>query len=163
MPHVEPDRKLVISVLDRLIDREPRVSSESAEQAARRLGDLKAAIKRDLEWLLNTKRAAARPPESLGPAADSVLNYGLPDISNLSLGSPHDRDRLRRVLEEAVARFEPRLSGVRVTLEGSRDDERSLHFRIDATLDLEPEPEPITFDSVLQLQTKSFVVQGDQG
>jgi type VI secretion system protein ImpF len=48
-----------------------------------------------------------------------------------------------------------------VTLEAGRESERSLHFRIDAVLQVEPESEPVTFDSVLQLNNKAFVVKGE--
>ena len=41
------------------------------------------------------------------------------------------------------------------------EHERAIHFRIDAMLKVEPEPEPVTFDSLLKLDTKSFVVRGD--
>lgn len=160
MPAPGADEKLQTSILDRLIDLEPRTRSESADRAARHLVDIKKALRRDLEWLLNTKRppipALARP----GPLADSVLGYGIPDLSALSLANLHDRERLRRMLQEAVARFEPRLTGVSVTLVEGRRDERSLHFRIDGLLDIEPHPEVVSFDSAIQLHTRAIEVKG---
>jgi len=35
-----------------------------------------------------------------------------------------------------------------------------VHFRIDALLRLDPAPEPVTFDTVLQLGTQQYVVKG---
>lgn len=160
MPTPGPEEKLQPSILDRLIDTDPRTTSEPADRAASQLAEIKQALRRDLEWLLNTKRpplaALARP----GPLADSVLGYGMPDISSLSLANIHDRDRLRRILQEAVARFEPRLTGVVVTLVEGRRDERSLHFRIDGLLDVEPHPEVVSFDSAIHLHTKAIEVEG---
>ncbi len=89
-----------------------------------------------------------------------MLGYGMPDISALSLANPHDRERLRRMLQDAVARFEPRLLKVSVTLEEGRRDERSLHFRIDGLIDVDPEPEVVSFDSAISLHTQGHRGRG---
>ena len=39
-------------------------------------------------------------------------------------------------------------------------NDRALRFRIEALLRVEPAPEPVTFDAVLQLNTQKYVVQG---
>lgn len=158
IPH--PEQKLQASILDRLIDLEPRVSTEPHDRASRHLAEIKQALRRDLEWLLNTKRPPLAALNRPGPLAESTLGYGVPDISALSLANLHDRDRLRRMLQDAVARFEPRLTGVTVTLVEGRRDERSLHFRIDGLLDVEPHPEVVSFDSAIHLHTKAIEVEG---
>jgi type VI secretion system protein ImpF len=61
----------------------------------------------------------------------------------------------------AIQRFEPRLADVAVTLVEGREFDRTLRFRIDALLKVDPAPEPVTFDSLLQLHTKAFVVKAD--
>lgn len=161
MPQPGPTEKLQTSILDKLIDLEPRVSSEPNDRAGRNLAELKQALRRDLEWLLNSKRATLPALARPGPLADSVLGYGLPDISTLSLSNPHDRERLRRLIQEAIRRFEPRLEQVSVTLEEGRRDERSLHFRIDGVLDVDPQPEVVSFDSALHLHNKVIEVEGN--
>ena len=90
----------------------------------------------------------------------SLVTYGLPDFSSLSALSMDDRNRIRRALEQAIATFEPRLERVRVTLEPPREQDRTLRFRIEALLRVEPAPEPVTFDAVLRLNTQEYVVQG---
>ena len=62
-------------------------------------------------------------------------------------------------MEEAITVFEPRLLRVRVALEAPRERDRGLHFRIDALLRVDPTPEPVTFDAVLQLNTQQYVIQ----
>ena len=161
MPRPLADQKLSPSVLDRLIDEAPRASRESDDAPAWSLDRAKAAVKRDLEWLLNSRKILARLPDEPGHLGHSVLTYGLPDLASASLNNPADQARLRRAIVESIARFEPRLARVEVTLEPARELERAIHFRIDAMLEVEPEPEPVTFDSVLRLDTKSFVVRGD--
>jgi len=163
LPRVDPDLGLVPSVLDRLIVLRPKVSTEPQETRSHRLAQMKVAVKRDLEWLLNTKRPALDLPEAFRQLDWTALTFGLPDLTTSSLKSPDDQHRLRRVVLEAIRRYEPRLTQVTVTLEKSREFERALRFRIDALLLVEPTPEPVTFDSMLQLQTKSFVVQDGPG
>jgi type VI secretion system protein ImpF len=72
----------------------------------------------------------------------------------------NDRNRIRRALEQAIATFEPRFERVRVNLELPREQDRTLRFRIEALLRVEPAPEPVTFDAVLRLNTQEYVVQG---
>jgi type VI secretion system protein ImpF len=47
-----------------------------------------------------------------------------------------------------------------VSLDTPRNDDRGLRFRIDAFLRVDPAPEAVTFDAVLQLNTQQYVVQG---
>src|SRR5579863_8590318 len=65
MDRVNAESDLVASVLDRLIDHEPDVSTEPQVNRAARLGQVKESIKRDLEWLLNTKRTIVDLPGEL--------------------------------------------------------------------------------------------------
>lgn len=154
-----PKQELVASVLDRLIDQEPRTSAEPEPQRSMGVAQLKAAVKRDLEWLLNARRLLVDPPGDAPLLRDSLLTFGLPDFTHANLGILENQGELRRIIEEAIARFEPRLSRVAVTmLEGSPTD-RSLRFRIDAVLDIEPAPEAITFDSLLQVPTNAIIVK----
>src|ERR1022692_61546 len=60
---------VTLSVLDRLIDKDPKVSMEVPLTRAQSLRELKIAIKRDLEWLLNTRR-------TIDPAPDSAHETG---------------------------------------------------------------------------------------
>ena len=46
---------------------------------------MKAALRRDLEWLLNTRRNPEPAPESMAELSQSLFNYGLPDFSALSI------------------------------------------------------------------------------
>jgi type VI secretion system protein ImpF len=152
-------RKLLPSVLDRLIDDAPGAAREAAGDRGWSVVQAKAAVKRDLEWLLNSRRVAASLPADPGHLGRSSLTYGLPDLAAFALANPADQARLRRAIEEVVERFEPRLTRVAVTLETGRDVERSVRFRIDAMLRVEPEPEPVSFDSVMRLDTQAFVIR----
>jgi type VI secretion system protein ImpF len=142
------------SVLDRLMEVEDWPATRS--QSTRFFRD---ALKRDLEWLLNTRQPPI--PELAGyPAAKaSVINYGLPDISSLGLMSTSDQRALRIAIETCLRNYEPRLMDVRVTLEGSDMTDRRLRFHIEGSMKLDPAPEEIAFDTVLELSSGEYKVK----
>lgn len=141
------------SVLDRLCQGEPEPRTEADSVRA-----LKAAVLRDVEWLLNTRRIIAPAPPHLTELQHSVYHYGLPDISSLRSDSPADRRDLVRAVAECIERFEPRLAAVRVT-EVAGESARQLRFQVHATLRL-PTPEPIYFDTVLDPSCGRFSLPG---
>ena len=100
-------------------------------------------------------------PEGLTEVNQSLVLYGLPDLTTASVKSPDDRMRLRDAVAETVRIFEPRLEGVEVSLESEAETERAVRFRIDARLKVDPVPEPVTFDTTLQLASGEFQVKGD--
>ena len=69
------------SILDRLIDLEPGVSHEPVQQRTFDLRQIKAAVVRDLENLLNTRRHILAPPAALTEVNNSLLVYGLGGIA----------------------------------------------------------------------------------
>jgi type VI secretion system protein ImpF len=161
MPTFDSGIRITPSVLDRLIDHEPAVSSEPPPSRSRSLRQLKEAVRRDLEWLLNTRRLVDEIPPGLKETGRSLAAYGLPDLSSTSVKNPGEQGRLRRLIQTTIDIFEPRLRDVEVVLETGRGMESALHFRIEANLQVEPAPEPITFDTTLQIASAQFEVQGE--
>ncbi|MBV9928140.1 MAG: type VI secretion system baseplate subunit TssE [Acidobacteria bacterium] len=147
------------SVLDRLIDEEPGVSHDPEEQRPPDLRQLKQAVIRDLERLLNTRRAVTGVPADLKEVNNSLAVYGLPDFTTYSSKNPADLKRMGRAIEDAISTFEPRLENVVVTVEPVSEIERAMHFRVDASLRVKPVPVPVTFDTSLQLGSGWYVVQ----
>jgi len=84
--------------------------------AAQSLRTMKAALRRDLEWLMNTRRIIDDPPDSCTELRRSVYHYGLPDISSMSIFSTKDQNLLLKTIESAITFFEPRLTRVKVSL-----------------------------------------------
>ena len=151
-------------VLDRLIDTDPDTRSEPPLSWAQSVRELKRALRRDLEWLLNTRRTPEPAPEGFPELQHSVYSYGLPDITSLAAESVAARDWLRRPVEETVALFEPRLSGVRVAVDtAEQEGRRELRFIIDGLLRMEPNPEQVVFDTVLEVTSATFEVRGGGG
>jgi type VI secretion system protein ImpF len=150
------------SVLDRLIDQEAGVSSEPPASRLKSLRDLKRAVRRDLEWLLNTRRGIEELHADMSEVARSVATYGLPDFTGASLKSPGDQERVRRAIEEAITLFEPRLSDISIKLEPLSEGVPSLRFQVGGYLRVEPEPEPVAFDTMLNLTSNAYEVRGQE-
>jgi type VI secretion system protein ImpF len=156
------DPAVTQSLLDRLLDNEPSAPSDGAVSRAESVRRLKASVRRDLEWLLNTRRTPDPAPESMPELSRSLFNYGLPDFSSLSVTSPRDRDHLLLELENTVAIFEPRLKDVRVSLiDAPQGYTRILRFQIEGMLDMNPMAERISFDTLLQLNSGEYQIRGD--
>ena len=158
MSRFDNEVRITLSVLDRLLDYEPDVSYEPPASRAKSLRLFKQAVRRDLEWLLNTRQLADGVPPGLKEVTSSLAAYGLPDFTTASASSAEDQDFVRRSIEEAIRVFEPRLRDVNVIVDAPRESERALRFRIDALLDVDPAPEPITFDTTLQLVNGEYKV-----
>ena len=91
----------------------------------------------------------------------SVYCFGLPDSTGLALRSSDERKRLSHAVEAAVAAFEPRLVNVRVTIPPAAPTAKVIHFQIEALLRTEPSPERVYFDSVLELTSGQYEVEGE--
>ena len=151
MSRVSPMQPLLPSVLDRLIDREPDVSTEPQWQQVQNLREYRLCVLRDVENLLNARPARPHLSSAFREAAQSVLTYGLPDFTAAEIGSREQRESLRRAVEAIISRFEPRLREARVTLHPPNNQfDRTMRMTISALLWVEPEPEPITFDTLVQ-------------
>ena len=161
-PDQEPN--LTQSLAERLVDLDPRAAADPAVSRSQSLRQVKASLRRDLEWLLNTRRN----PEAAGPELPhlgrSLYNYGLPDFAALSLGAPRDRSRLIVELQNTIEIFEPRLRGVRISIsEQSNQETRTVRFQIAATLMTDSAPQHVSFDTTLQLSSGEYQLRGDGG
>ena len=153
------DFGVTVSVLDRLIDHEPGASREAVSSRSKNLNRLKEAVRRDLEWLLNTRKSVTGQMTDSPELNRSLDTYGLPDFTNYGTDDVDDQRKMRSAIQEAIRIFEPRLQDVLVTLQPSQSSDRLLHFRIDARLKVEPDPEPICFDTTLQLVSGEYEVK----
>lgn len=112
---------------------------------------------RDIEWLLNT-RHGFEVPNDLEEAKRSVICYGLPDFTALSIANSNELSRLADDIKNTITFFEPRFLDLAIIFEPISNNDRQIRFRIEARLDTEPAPEPILFDTVLNSGTGGFSV-----
>lgn len=140
------DRPLGFSVLDRLLlgEDDSLAAGESDE------GRFREFVMRDIRWLLNTRHSMPRLLEGFPELQRSALAYGFLDISSLGRDSPAVRTRIISQIEETLAVFEPRLTGLRVSVVPSPDGIRhQLCFVVNGSLRADPVPLAFSFDTVI--------------
>jgi type VI secretion system protein ImpF len=161
MPRWEPEQTVTQSVLERLIDRDPESQADASSNRAQSVRMLKASLRRDLEWLLNTRRIP-EPVTEFEQLEESLYNFGLPDVTSLSWDSVRDRAKLVRMIEQTLATFEPRIARLKVIpVESAGSARHVLRFQIEGLLQMDPAPEHISFDTVLQLSSGQYQVKGE--
>jgi type VI secretion system protein ImpF len=158
MARIDNEIRVTPSILDRLLDYEPAESREAPKSRSNSVRDLRQAVRRDLEWLLNTRSLLHPEDGGLEEARKSVAFFGLPDFTGMTAQSAAAQKHLVETIETAIRNFEPRFLNVKVILEPLDILDRQLKFRIEARLDVEPAPEPIAFDSVLQIGNGGFAI-----
>lgn len=149
--------RVSLSVLDRLVDYEPGESREARRSHTASIKELKRAVLRDIEWLLNT-RHGYEVPDDLEETKRSVVCYGLPDFTAISIANSNELSRLSDDIKDTITFFEPRFLDLAIIFEPISNTDRQIRFRIEARLDTEPSPEPILFDTVLNSGTGGFSV-----
>ena len=159
MPLPDYDVRVIPSVLDRLLDEDPRNTRDVVRTRAESVRDLYRAVQRDLEDLLNTRNPLFDLPPEFAEVRQSAIAYGLPDFSAMNVSNPSDQTRLRQLMENALRYFEPRLSGATVALLPGREGERAVRLRVDARLEMDPAPEPVSFDIVMPLASRKYEVR----
>jgi type VI secretion system protein ImpF len=154
--------RIQLPLLDRLIDDAPDVAHDLPQSVGAAEITLKNSVRRDLEALLNTRRCWRSLPEGYAELRTSLLGYGISDFASGAFNDAEQRDRLRSEIEQAIRQFEPRLTGVRVSLV-ERDDnlDATLRLQIEAMLRTEPAPEPIAFETLVDSATNEVMVKPD--
>ena len=159
MARTELDRAVRPSLWDRLTDEEPRVSADRAITREESAQAFRRGVQRDVEALLNTRRTIVGVTPDLSELRRSVHEYGLPDTTGTAVGTAEGRQRLTDDIRDALQRFEPRLMNVRVHLtESSQLRTPQVRFTIEATLKMDPSPEQVFFDTVLEISSGTYDV-----
>lgn len=161
MRHSSRQALVTSSIWDRLLDSNPRDEKDDDGITYMDLRSFKQAVARDLDVLLNSRSVDLDEEiEALPHVRNSVLNFGIIDLSSLSLLDPDDRALLRDKIRLTIERHEPRLTRVRVTLDIPDNMQRMLRFRVDAVLKVHPNKPPVTFDAMLQLSSNVYQFEG---
>jgi len=142
------------SLVDRLSDLE-----QWPETRAASVNMYRESLKRDVEWLLNTRQPVIPELEGYPATTASVLNFGLPDIHSFdsSMGKKHQD--LTAALEKCIRTFEPRISQPHVFLTRTDTLSRSLRFHIEGQMVFENMDEEIKLDTVLELISGEYEVK----
>ncbi|MBI9092032.1 MAG: type VI secretion system baseplate subunit TssE [Desulfobacterium sp.] len=155
----KPSQTFQASVLDRLIDHEPDNSRESARYRVASFRQIMAAVRRDLENLLNTRRSIIIPPAAYGEVNTSFFVYGLPDYTSKNPSTLSVQSQLRLEIEKTIARFEPRLKRVAVEVDSPEGTNRHLTFRIAGILVVDELAEPVTFNTTFDSNRSTYSIK----
>ena len=139
------------SLIDRLIDLDPKSYGEALPLRTFSMQELKESVRRDLGWLLNTRTSL--PGDLIDKRDLTVIDYGIPDFGSYSPENPDDRGLLARRITRSISAFEPRLQKVKVTVEPEMENEKTLRIIIDAELIVESVREPVSFHTVFHNKT----------
>jgi type VI secretion system protein ImpF len=142
------------SLIDRLVQQEQWPETRSSSINMYREG-----LKRDLEWLLNTRQPVMPELESYPAVSSSIFNFGFPDIHSFDGSAGKEQNALTLSLEKCIQAFEPRIKHPHVSLTRSDILSRSLRFHIEGQVFYENMDEEIKFDTVLELISGEYEVK----
>jgi type VI secretion system protein ImpF len=159
--------RLQPSLLDRLIDNEPEKTQESRDQRVFSLTRLRDAALRDLAWLLNTTNLAAAQDLSAYPeVSSSVVNYGMPDLSGMTVAGT-DVAVLERAMRQAIVDFEPRILpptlSVRLEVNETQMSHNAMTFLIEGELWAQPVPLRLYLKTEIDLDVGDVRISGQAG
>lgn len=158
------DARLQASLLDRLIDLDPDLPDDPPVTEAETFAGLRAALRRDLEMLLNTRAMPDTPPASLPELANSVLAYGCQDFFSSQLTTDGQRKAFASDLKLRIERFEPRLKDLSVDLVSDPvPSRRALRLRIAARHIARPGLPPMVFETAMDPVAGHFTVTDAAG
>jgi type VI secretion system protein ImpF len=157
--------RLQPSLLDRLIDQAPAQGTETLEARVLTRQQLRAAVLRDLSWLFNDTRHEPDPASddaealalwhSVPFARSSVLNYGMPAFSGLTLSSLDTRT-IEAAVAEAIRHFEPRIDPESLRVEIKKDaseHHNSLQLVIRGQMWSQPVPLELLLSADVDVET----------
>jgi type VI secretion system lysozyme-like protein len=134
-------------LFDRLFDRSPREHDDPPQHRVLERDRVVESIKLEVSRLLNTRCSGTM--DDLAGQERTVLNYGLPDFAALSPTSERDRERLARLIADAVRAFEPRLRNPLVRVTSDEREGRVLRVLLEGTLVLDNLIAPVSFPLVI--------------
>lgn len=162
MPIADIDGFPTPSLIDRLSSEEPdfydstgidaggqlrrNVNKAKSREAVRRYEN---SVRRDLEWLFNSRRVKDDRLERYPQLRSSVFYYGIPDLNSEDPSRTHDKDELLHNMEDAVARFDRRLRDLTIEFGSQVLGSHLLHFQIAGVVMMDPVPAEVAFQSSL--------------
>lgn len=162
MPELAPKARLQPSLLDRLLDDEPGAAQESRDRRVLSLAQLRAAVLRDLIWLLNTSCQSPDDLDGLREVERSVLNYGVPSLAGRTLSGLKVLE-IEQAITRAIERYEPRILSrslhVHVVAEQAGNRPNQLVMEIEGELWAQPLPESLYIRTAVDLETGHFTLE----
>src|SRR5262245_47657754 len=161
MAELTPTERLQPSLLDRPTDEEPAQDQESRSRRVLSIQRLRESVLRDVAWLLNTTNLADDGLRDRYPdVAQSVVNYGLPDLAGLT-ATAVDVAELESLVRQAILDFEPRILRNTLQVKAHTAEEmnhNALVFEIHGELWAQPVPLELFLKTEIELESGEFAV-----
>ncbi|MDH5217657.1 MAG: type VI secretion system baseplate subunit TssE [Gammaproteobacteria bacterium] len=159
MRQVARTQELLPSVLDRLIN--PKAGSNTEYTDSRvTVMEIRHSIRRDLENLLNTRRRFEVSNKKLDSKDLTIVNYGIPDFTGASFSTEDEQEELLREIRKIILCYEKRFKSLKIVEKKGLDSmDRSVRFRIEAELRVEPAVEPLVFDTHIDSVSRELSVE----
>ena len=152
MARLKSDTPVTQSLIDRLTDHDEMPTTRAQSIVMFRNG-----IKRDVEWLLNSRKPFVAEIEGYPLAANSVFTFGLPDVNELPGGN--SATNVLAAISQTILIHEPRIREPRVSLVRTDELARSLRFHVEGKLVLENSEEDISFDTLFEVTSGEYQVK----
>jgi type VI secretion system protein ImpF len=153
----DDDLNIRLPLLAALIDDDPDTTTESRQSFRTQARQIKETVRRDLQDLLNTRQRALSWSKELAELDRSVLDYGIVDVTGANLASNERRNAFLAQIAAAIRKHDPRFQSVVITpTDNSDPQDRTLRFRIEATLRVETGPETAIFNFQLEPVSRRF-------
>jgi type VI secretion system protein ImpF len=120
--------------------------------------DAAESVRREVERVLNTRCATT----SGGNLAQTVIQYGVPDFTHISVANTLDLLALSRQLTQAVQSFEPRLANVYVELQPDPKNPNGAIGHIHAKLQIRMVSEAVCFPLALGRHGKASIAEHEE-
>ncbi len=111
-------------LLDRIAALGDRTRGRIEPSATEDVEALMESVRRHLARLLNARHGLS----------EALPDYGLPALSDLTVGSGDYMPRIQKAILNTITMYEPRLERVQVKRVVNEDGPQVLAFRVDATL-----------------------------
>jgi len=160
MADLTPKEHLQPSLLDRLTDLNPDGKTDTLDERVISFRRLRESVMRDLEWLLNTGRLEITSElDDYPEVRKSVLNYGIPDISGVSVVSK-DSESIEEEIRQAILDFEPRIIPgtlkVAIAIDETKMNQNTMTLEIQGELWWQPLPERFYLKATLDPELGRF-------
>ena len=155
------------SLLDRLTDDEPEEKSEPVARRGLTKLKLRKSVIRDLNWLFNSSNlAAVQNLDDYPEVINSVINYGMPDLTGHTLSSI-DVPEIERLLKQVIIEFEPRIIRrtlkIRLIVDSDEMSHNAMTFDIEGELWADPVPLHVYMKTKLDLEIGDIQVYDYSG
>jgi type VI secretion system protein ImpF len=164
MAQMKAQDRLQPALLDRLTDDDPGNPAEPAEMRVISRAKMRAAILRDLAWLLNTTFMSGDAVLGKYPEVQrSVVNFGLPALSGTTASSLDPR-ALEESVRSTIINFEPRVLAHSLKVEAVMSNRQLEHhnqisFRISGQLWAQPVPLELLLQTEIDLETGAVEIK----